>query len=70
MTPRAWRWVAEMEEIGAFLDSVGVPGGTLRGRAEVYRKVADTRLGRETPETRDRSRDGRAVAEELARRFR
>jgi hypothetical protein len=36
----------------------------------VYRKVADTPLGRETPETRDRSRDGRAEAEELARRFR
>lgn len=67
MPPKAWRWVAEMEEIGAFLDSVGVPGGTLRGAAEVYRKVAATPLGQETPETRDRSRDGRGVAEALAR---
>jgi len=67
MPPKAWRWVAEMEEIGAFLDSVGVPGATLRGAAELYRKLADTPLGRETPETRDRSRDGRAVAEGLAR---
>lgn len=67
MRPKAWRWVAEMQEIGAFLDSVGVPGATLRGAAELYRKLADTPLGRETPETRDRSRDGRAVAEGLAR---
>jgi 3-hydroxyisobutyrate dehydrogenase-like beta-hydroxyacid dehydrogenase len=67
MPPKAWRWVAEMEEIGAFLDSVGVPGTTLRGAAELYRKVAATPLGQETPETRDRSRDGRGVAEALAR---
>lgn len=66
MPPKAWRWVAEMEEIGAFFDSVGVPGGTVRGAAETYRKVADTPLGRETPETRDKARDGRAVAEGLA----
>ncbi|MFN7633428.1 MAG: DUF1932 domain-containing protein, partial [Acetobacteraceae bacterium] len=66
MPPKAWRWVAEMEEIGAFFESVGVPGGTLRGAAETYRKVADTPLGRETPETRDKARDGRAVAEGLA----
>ena len=69
MPPKAWRWVAEMEEIAAVFDSVGVPGGTLRGAADVYRKVAGTPLGKETPETRDRSRDGRAVAEALARTF-
>jgi 3-hydroxyisobutyrate dehydrogenase-like beta-hydroxyacid dehydrogenase len=67
MPPKAWRWVAEMEEIGAFLDSVGVPGATLRGAADLYRMVAGTPLGRETPETRDKARDGRAVAAALAR---
>ncbi|MCS6932591.1 MAG: DUF1932 domain-containing protein [Acetobacteraceae bacterium] len=67
MPPKAWRWVAEMEEIGAFLDSLGLPGGTLRGAAEIYRKVAATPLGQETPETRDKARQGRQVAEALAR---
>ena len=66
MPPKAWRWVAEMKEIGAFLDAEGVPGTMLRGAAEVYAQVADTPLGRETPETRDRSRTGRQVAAALA----
>jgi 3-hydroxyisobutyrate dehydrogenase-like beta-hydroxyacid dehydrogenase len=67
MPPKAWRWVAEMEEIGAFLDAEGVPGGMLRGAAEVYAKVAATPLGRETPETRDKGRGGAQVAEALAK---
>lgn len=46
---------------------MGAAGGALRGAAERCRRVAATPLGQETPETRDRSRDGRGLAEALAR---
>jgi 3-hydroxyisobutyrate dehydrogenase-like beta-hydroxyacid dehydrogenase len=38
---KAWRWVGEMEEAGAALEAVGVPGGFSRAAAEVYREIAD-----------------------------
>ena len=46
---------------------MGAAGGALRGAAERCRRVAATPLGQETPETRDRSGDGRGLAEALAR---
>ncbi len=33
---RAWRWVAEMEEIGDTFAEVGLPDGIARGAAELY----------------------------------
>jgi hypothetical protein len=37
---KAWRWVGEMEEISACLDSAGVPDGFHTAAAEVYRRLA------------------------------
>ena len=36
---KAWRWVAEMEEIGVSLDDAGIPDGAFRSAAEVYRRL-------------------------------
>jgi len=39
-TPRkAWRWVAEMEQIAATLEAAGLPGGFHHAAAEVYRRL-------------------------------
>ncbi len=39
-TPRkAWRWVAEMEEIAATLQAAGLPAGFHQAAAEVYRRL-------------------------------
>jgi hypothetical protein len=38
---KGWRWVAEMEEIAATMDSVGLPGGFHRAAAEVYHNWAE-----------------------------
>jgi 3-hydroxyisobutyrate dehydrogenase-like beta-hydroxyacid dehydrogenase len=66
MPPKAHRWVSEMEEIAATLASVGLPPGMLLGAADVYRWVAQTSLGHETPEERPRERDAAQVVSELA----
>jgi 3-hydroxyisobutyrate dehydrogenase-like beta-hydroxyacid dehydrogenase len=36
---KAWRWVAEMEEIAATLQAAGLPGGFHQAAAEVYRRL-------------------------------
>ena len=70
MPPKAHRWVGEMEEIAATFEGVGLTPRTLLGAADMYRWVAGTPLGRETPETREQSRglDGTvaALAEDAA----
>jgi 3-hydroxyisobutyrate dehydrogenase-like beta-hydroxyacid dehydrogenase len=38
--PKAWRWIAEMEEIAATFAAAGQPDGFHRAAAEVYRQVA------------------------------
>ncbi len=38
--PKAWRWIAEMEEIADTFAAAGQPDGFHRAAAEVYRKVA------------------------------
>lgn len=38
--PKAWRWIAEMEEIAATFAAAGQPDGFHRAAAEVYRSVA------------------------------
>ena len=39
---KAYRWVAEMEEGAATLDRAGLPGGMMRGAAELYAWIAKT----------------------------
>jgi hypothetical protein len=38
--PKAWRWVAEMEEIATTFAAAGQPDGFHRAAAEVYRQVS------------------------------
>ena len=38
--PKAWRFVGEMEEIAASLDSAGLPDGLHTGAADLYRRMA------------------------------
>ena len=69
MPPKAYRWVGEMEEIGSFFGDLGMTPDILNGAADIYRFVADTPIGKESPETRDPNRrlDGviAALAEAL-----
>lgn len=66
MPPKAYRWVGEMEEIGAFFGSLGMTPDILNGAADIYRMVAATPIGRESPETRDPDRDMDGVIAALA----
>jgi hypothetical protein len=36
---KAWRWVAEMEEIAASFAAAGLPPGFHEGAAEIYRRL-------------------------------
>ena len=65
MTPKAYRWVGEMEEISACFADLGLTPNIFLGAADIYRFVAETPLGRETPENRDRDRDLKATIEAL-----
>ena len=56
MTPKAHRWIGEMEEIADTFKSLGLTERTFQGAADLYRLVRDTSLGEETPEERDQSR--------------
>lgn len=66
MPPKAHRWIGEMEEIAACFADLGLTPNMLRGAAEMYRFVAATPLGKETPEARERGRDLDGVVAELA----
>ena len=66
MPPKAYRWVGEMEEIGACFADLGMTPDILNGAAAIYRLVAGTPIGKESPETRDRSRDAAGVVAALA----
>jgi 3-hydroxyisobutyrate dehydrogenase-like beta-hydroxyacid dehydrogenase len=37
---KAWRWVAEMEEIARSFEAVGLPGGFHHASADIYRRLA------------------------------
>jgi 3-hydroxyisobutyrate dehydrogenase-like beta-hydroxyacid dehydrogenase len=45
MPPKAYRWVAEMEEVAKTFEACGLPGAMLRGAAEFYAFVANSPLG-------------------------
>lgn len=66
MPPKAYRWVGEMEEIGSFFGDLGMTSDILNGAADLYRFVAETPIGKESPETRDPNRNMDGVVAELA----
>ncbi len=66
MPPKAYRWVPEMLEIAKTFEAAGMTPRIFEGAADMYTFTAGTALGRETPENRDKSRDGREVVRLLA----
>jgi 3-hydroxyisobutyrate dehydrogenase-like beta-hydroxyacid dehydrogenase len=66
MPPKAHRWVSEMEEIGQAFADLGMTPKLFQGVADMYRLVAETPIGRETPENRDTSRDANGVFAAMA----
>jgi 3-hydroxyisobutyrate dehydrogenase-like beta-hydroxyacid dehydrogenase len=64
--PKAHRWVGEMEEIATCFADLGMTPDILNGAADMYRFVAGTPIGKETPESRDRSRGADGVVAALA----
>ena len=66
MPPKAYRWVPEMLEIAKTFEDAGMTPRMLEGAADMYRFVADTPIGKETPENRDKSRTGIDVVRLLA----
>lgn len=49
VTAKAWRFVGEMEEIAATLESAGMPGGFHLAAADVYTRIAHFKDASETP---------------------
>ncbi len=68
LPPKAYRWVPEMLEISKTLDAAGMTPQMFQGAADIYRFVAGTSLGKETPENRDKTRLGKDVVRLLAQR--
>jgi 3-hydroxyisobutyrate dehydrogenase-like beta-hydroxyacid dehydrogenase len=66
LPPKAYRWVPEMAEVSKTLTSAGITAKMFQGAADIYSFVAGTPLGKETPENRDRAREGRDVVRLLA----
>jgi 3-hydroxyisobutyrate dehydrogenase-like beta-hydroxyacid dehydrogenase len=50
MAPKAHRWVGEMQEIARTFEACGLTPLTFEGAAAIYVLVADTPLGRTSPE--------------------
>ena len=53
VTSKAWRFVAEMEEIADTFEAAGVPGGSQSTAAEIYRRLAHFKNAESTPELLD-----------------
>ena len=66
LPPKAYRWVPEMIEISKTMGSAGITPKVFQGAADIYRFVAGTALGKETPENRDKSRTGKDIVQSLA----
>lgn len=66
MPPKAYRWVPEMLEISRAFEAVGMTPRVFQGAADIYEFVAATALGKESPESRDKSRGGTDVVRMLA----
>ncbi len=67
MPPRAYRWVPEMQEIAKTFGELGMTRRIFEGAAEMYRMIAATPLGKESPEqARKAGRNGLDVTRQLA----
>ncbi len=66
MSPKAYRWVAEMHEIAATQRALGLPGGMLAGAAAMYELITASPLGGEQIEARTGGETPEAVAAALA----
>ena len=66
MPPKAYRWVPEMLQIAQTFEAAGMTPRMFQGAADMYGFVAATALGKETPESRDKSRGGTDVVRLLA----
>ena len=66
MPPKAYRWVPEMLQIAQTFEAAGMTPRMFEGAADMYEFVAATALGKETPESRDKSRGGTDVVRLLA----
>jgi 3-hydroxyisobutyrate dehydrogenase-like beta-hydroxyacid dehydrogenase len=66
LPPKAYRWVPEMHEIACTFAGVGMTPRIFQGEADMFELVAETPLGRETPENRDPARTGKDVIQQLA----
>ena len=66
LPPKAYRWVPEMLEISKTLGAAGITPNVFVGAADIYRFVAGTSLGKETPENRDKAREGKDIVRLLA----
>lgn len=51
--PKAWRWVGEMEEIAAFLESEHLPNGSFVAAAELYTRLEGCKDQTDPPPTLD-----------------
>lgn len=63
---KAYRWVPEMHEIARTFQGVGMTPRIFQGEADMFELVAATKLGKETPESRDKSLTGKDVLKRLA----
>lgn len=67
MPPKAYRWVPEMQEIAKTFEGVNLTPRILLGAADMYEMIAQTTLGRESPEeARQKGRDGQTIINNLA----
>ncbi|MCC5642967.1 DUF1932 domain-containing protein [Nostoc sp. CHAB 5824] len=66
MTPKAHRWIGEMEEIAETFQELGLTERIFYGAADVYRLVKDTSLGKETPEECEGERSLRDIVTTLS----
>ena len=67
MPPKAYRWVPEMKEIAKTFKDVGLTPNILQGASDMYEFIAETPLGRESPEdARKQARSGQDIVRGLA----
>lgn len=67
MPPKAHRWVPEMLEIAKTFEGAGMTPRILQGAADMFELIAETPLGRESPEqAREKARTGAQVVRALA----
>lgn len=67
MPPKAYRWVPEMLEIAKTFEGVKLTPRILLGAADMYEMIAETKLGKESPEdARKQGRSGPDIVNGLA----